>query len=252
MQDRKHYKDIGYKPFLFYVIFGVTGDDVHPSQSRHHVDCLPESLEIHALYRPDHSEYIDGFFGGDLGKVLKESSPDLYENCLAAENCIIIKGQIEEDSNLDYMRNAIGIIQALMEEGAVGVLDLPTFSLYSPESWKERFFEKEINAQNHVKILYSEEQDGFWLHTRGMAEFGRPDYSISGVEKEQFGEYTGIIDQMIFYGGEGVFFDGEFRLHTRSGNAYVVTSKFADDFDNDDFNNTYCEISVVQEQSDNE
>ena len=56
-----------------------------------------------------------------------------------------------------------------------------------------------------------------------------------------------MINQMIFYGGQGVFFDGSFRLHTRSGNAYVIESKFVEDFDNDDFNNAYCEIRIAQE-----
>lgn len=142
MQSREHFTDIGYKPFLFYVVFGVTGDDIHPSGSRHHVDELPESLEIHALSRPDHADYMDGFFSGDLGKVLKASYPDLYEKCLAAENCVIIKGQIKEDSSLDYMRNVIGIIQALFEEGAAGVLDCLTFTLYSDQDWEEHFLKK--------------------------------------------------------------------------------------------------------------
>lgn len=80
-----------------------------------------------------------------------------------------------------------------------------------------------------------------------MAEFGRPDCSLRGADSEQFDEYRKVIDQMIFYSGKGVFFDGEFRLHTASGNAYVVDSSFVDDFDNDDFNNAYCEITIGQE-----
>ena len=246
MQEREYYTDKGYRPFLFFAVFGVTEDDIHPSKSSHHVDCLPERLKIHALHRPDHSDYLDGFFSGDLGKVLKEDFPDLFEECRSAEDCIIIKGRIEEDSNLDYMRNVIGIIQSLMEEGAIGVLDVPVFTLYSPQIWKERFFEKEINAQNHVMILYSEEADGYWLHTRGMTEFGRPDCSIRAVSRDQFDESKEILDQMIFYSGQGVFFDGEFRLHTHSGNACAVTSRFVDDFDNDDFNNAYCEIEIKE------
>ena len=41
----------------------------------------------------------------------------------------------------------------------------------------------EINAQNHVVILSSKEEDRYWLHTRGMAEFGRPDISIKDIEE---------------------------------------------------------------------
>ena len=136
--------------------------------------------------------------GGNICRLLREADAELYQQCRDADTCVIIKGQVEEDSDLDYMRNVIGIVQAFMEQGAAGVLDLPTFTLFSPEQWKDRFFEKEVNAQNHVIILYSEEPDGYWLHTR-------------------------------------------------SGNTYEVESKFVDDFDNDDFNNAYCEIDILQD-----
>lgn len=78
------------------------------------------------------------------------------------------------------------------------------------------------------------------MHTRGIAEFGRPDISLHSVEEADLAEYKQLVDQMIYYGGEGVFFDGEFKLHTFSGNTYKVISKFVEDFDNDDFNNAYC------------
>ena len=45
----------------------------------------------------------------------------------------------------------------------------------------EGFFCQEVNAQKHVIVLYSREGESYWLHTRGMAEFGRPDIGISGV-----------------------------------------------------------------------
>lgn len=247
-QIRKQYTDIGYKPFLFFVIFGVTENEMQVSESKHHVDAFPEGLDVHVLCRKEHSDYIDGFFEGDLGKILKESDYELYDKCRKAENCVIIKGDVIEDSTFDYMRNVIGIIQTFIEQGAVGILDFLTFSLFSPQNWTERFFEKEINAQNHVKILFSKEDDGFWMHTRGMIEFGRPDYSIRGVDEADFDEYEKLLNQMIFHGGQGVFFDGVFRLHTYSGNAYKVRSKFVDDFENLDFNNAYCNVNVEQKE----
>ena len=246
MQERKHYSEKGYSPFLFYVVFGVSGDQLQVSKSRHHVDAFPEKLEIHSLNRKEHADYIGNFFRGTLGMILKESDPELYEKCLETDSCVVIRGEIVQDKSLDYMRNVTGIIRAFLEQGAAGVLDLLTFSLYDPQKWTERFFEKEVNAQDHAVILVSEETDGYWLHTRGMLEFGRPDLSIRGVQEEQVKEYKEILDQMIFYGGEGVFFDGEFKLHTHSGNTYTVSGRFVNDHDNDDFNNAYCTVEVRQ------
>ena len=244
MQERKNYVEVNYKPYLFFVVFGVTGDDLEVSASRHHVDSLPGNLDIRSLNRAEHASYIDGFFAGDLGMVLGDENPELLSKCRAADTCVIINGQIEDDRNLDYMRNIIGIVKAFTDKGAVGVLDLLTFSLYSPEDWENRFFEKEINAQNHVLILVSGDEDGCWLHTRGMLEFGRPDLSIHGVAEEEIADCKAILDQMIFYSGEGVFFNGIYNLHAHNGKTYSVTSRFVEDFENDDFNNAYCNVEI--------
>ncbi|MBO4688478.1 MAG: hypothetical protein J5636_08195 [Clostridiales bacterium] len=244
---REYYQDIGYKPFLFYVIFGVSAEELEVSRSRHNVDGLPEDLQLLSLSRPEHQDYIDGLLGGQMGQILRPVNPALYDACLAAEKCVIIRGTIQQDSTLDYMRNVIGIIEAFFEKGAVGVLDPQTISMYSQEIWQERFFGHDVNAQNHVVILFSEEEGGYWLHTRGMAEFGRPDIGISGVPKEKADEYKQVIDQMVFYSGHGIFFKGNARLHIRSGKTFVVSAEFIDDFDNEDYNNAYYNVTVKEE-----
>ena len=245
--ERQYFEDIGYKPFLFYVVFGVSGDELEVSGTNHNVDGMPEGLEIVSLTRPEHSEYLDGIIGGEIGKVLKKADSDLYESCKKTEKVVIIKGQIEEDSTLDYMRNTIGIIQAFMDKGAKGVLDLQTFSLYSPKEWADRFFGKDVNAQNHVVIMFSKEKDGYWIHTRGMAEFGRPDYGISKVPENKLEDYKQVIDQMVFYGGQGILFKGKAKLHTFNGKTFGVATEFVNDFENDDYNNAYYKVTVISE-----
>ena len=245
--ERKYYEDIGYKPFLVYVIFGVSGDELEVSKAKHNVDGIPEGLDFISLTRPEQSEYIDGIIGGDIGKVLKRADSDLYETCSATDKVVVIKGEIKEDSTLDYMRNTIGIIEAFIDKGAKGVLDLQTFTLYSPREWTDRFFGKEVNAQNHVIIMFSEEEGGYWVHTRGMAEFGRPDYGISNVPEDKLEDYKQVIDQMVFYGGQGILFKGKAKLHTFNGKTFEVSTEFVNDFENDDYNNAYYNVTVLGE-----
>ena len=245
--EREYYEDYGYKPFLFYVIFGITGDELEVSQSKHHVDGLPENMDIRTLTRAENGDYINGFFEGAVGEILKEQDEELFEACRAAENCVVFQGEVQEDSTLDYMRNVIGIIQAFAEKGAVGILDFLTFELYSPEDWHDIFFEQDINAQNHVKILYSEDEDGIWLHTRGMAEFGRPDIGIYNVPEDLVDDYEQLINQMIFYGGQGLFFESKVKLHTADGKTFVVNPEFVNDFENEDYNNAYYIVKDIEE-----
>lgn len=96
-------------------------------------------------------------------------------------------------------------------------------------------------------ILCSKEDGGYWLHTRGMAEFGRPDIGIAGVPEEKVHDYTQVIDQMIYYGGEGVFFGGDTKLHTADGKTFVVHPEFVKDFENEDYNNAYYKVTVGEE-----
>ena len=244
---RQYYEDIGYKPFLFYVVFGVSGDELEVSRTKHNVDGLPEGLDIISLARPDHSDYIDGLIGGGIGEHLKKADSALYESCKACDKVVIMRGEIADDSTLDYMRNLIGICEAFIDKGAKGILDLQTFTLYSPKEWTGRFFGKDVNAQNHVLIMFSKEDDGYWIHTRGMAEFGRPDYGISKVPEDKLEDYKQVIDQMVFYGGQGLVFKGSAKLHTFNGKTFRVSTEFVNDFDNDDYNNAYYNVTVIEE-----
>ena len=244
--ERQYYEDIGYKPFLFYVVFGVSGDELEVSRAKHNVDGMPEGLDIISLARPDHSDYIDGLIGGGIGEHLKKADSALYESCKAAEKVVIMRGEIANDSTLDYMRNLIGICEAFIDKGAKGILD-QTFTLYSPKEWTDRFFGKDVNAQNHVLIMFSKEEDGYWIHTRGMAEFGRPDYGLSKVPEDKLEDYKQVIDQMVFYGGQGLLFKGTAKLHTFNGKTFRVSAEFVNDFENDDYNNAYYNVTVLEE-----
>ena len=245
--ERQYYEDIGYKPFLFYVVFGVSGDELEVSRTKHNVDGLPEGLDIISLARPEHSDYIDGLIGGGIGEHLKKADSALYESCKACDKVVIMRGEIADDSTFDYMRNLIGICEAFIDKGAKGILDLQTFTLYSPKEWTDRFFGKDVNAQNHVLIMFSKEDDGYWIHTRGMAEFGRPDYGISKVPENKLEDYKQVIDQMVFYGGQGLVFKGSAKLHTFNGKTFRVSTEFVNDFDNDDYNNAYYNVTVIEE-----
>lgn len=245
--ERQYYEDIGYKPYLFYVVFGVSGDELEISRTKHNVDAIPEGLDSVSLMRPEHSDYIDGLIGGEMGKLLKREYSDLYETCKACDKVVIMRGEMADDSTLDYMRNIIGMGQAFFDKGAKGIFDIQTFSLYSPKEWNDRFFGKDVNAQNHVLIMFSKEEDGYWIHTRGMAEFGRPDYGISKVPEDKLEDYKQVIDQMVFYGGQGLVFRGSAKLHTFNGKTFRVSTEFVNDFDNDDYNNAYYNVTVVEE-----
>ena len=57
-----------------------------------------------------------------------------------------------------------------------------------------------------------------------------------------------LINQMIFYGGQGVFFDKDTRLHISADKSFVIHPEFVDDFENEDYNNAFYNVTVIEEE----
>jgi len=242
--ERAYYEDINYHPYIFYVVFEVRHEKLEISTERHHVDELPEGIDIALFNRYENGEYMDSLLGGTLGYLLNESSPSLFSRVHASEKWAVIRGEVKNDSTLDYMRNVIGLVQAFVETGALGVLDLQTFTLLSSEEWTETIFKKEFNPYSHFTIITSEMDDGtVWVHTRGMRKFGRPDVSIVGVQKVDVNDAMQVAKQVLYYGCLGVFFSKATKLHTHVGKSFHIFPRYVDDRENDDFNNAYYEIA---------
>lgn len=245
--ERPYYRDLDYHPFLFYVIFNVEDTTLNISRNRHHVEEVPKGLNTVIYNKMEHREYMDSLMGGSLGNLLRENNPMLYDKAVASEKWAVIRGKIENDNTLDYMRDTIGIVQAFVDTGAVAVLDLLTFSLFDPSEWTDHIFMGEFNPYSHVIVLSSNMSDGTeWLHTRGMMKYGRPDIGVTNVSADDREDAMQVINQIIYYGSMGVFLDQATKLHTHTGKTFLVHPNFVNDFDNEDYNNSYYDISWTE------
>lgn len=253
--DRPHYQDTGRRPFLFYAAIGGTAEELEVSRSRHHVEGMPDGLGLSCLRRPEHSVQMDELLGGHLGKILDRENRELYEKAKAAQSWLVVYGEVEQDSTLDYLRNAIGFTQAAVETGAVAVLDVQTLELYSVEEWEKKIFSFQFHPYCHVAALISPREDGsLWLHTRGMRKFGRPDIGMEGVPQAELDRAKAVVDQMIYYGAQGAVFPRPAKLHTALGETCVIHPGLQGDLEDPDYNNEHYQLvwsELVFERKDN-
>ena len=241
--ERPYYVDINYHPLIYYVIFGVKDEELKISRERHFVEEVPEDITISMLTRESDDEYMEALLEGAIGSILQEDKPELYDQIMTSDTWALISGEVAQDADLSYMKNLIGIVQAFVETGAFCVLDLQTFGMYSAKEWTDAIFAPEFNACSHVKILVSEMEDKtFWLHTRGIRKFGRPDVGIEHVKEEDMKDAVDIMNKMIYYSSLGVFFDKSFKIRIQQGVSYILNPTFVNDFDNPDYNNAYFSI----------
>ena len=243
MSWNRNYYENGNKPYLFYVVFGATSDELNISKKKHRVDEIPPDIKIIKYDKSDNKEYIEGFYDGHLGTLLKEKNINLYNKVKSSESCMIIAGEIVNDSNLEYMRNIIGIIESILEQGAFCVLDIQTFNWYTSSEWEDELFKsEEFNPFKHVSIMVSEMENSiYWIHTRGMRKFGRPDISILNVPEESINTSGQIVNRIIDLMSQGIVIYDNFKMKI-NGNKISVQGSYSDDFENPDFNNEHCEF----------
>jgi hypothetical protein len=237
------------KPFLFYVIFGTDNiGDLAVSKSKHNIDGMPDELEIINYCKSkndEHKKYIEGFFDGDLGNLLEKKDKKLYEKAKACNNITVVKGEFNDTNSLNYLKNAIGIIQAIIETNVVAILDLQIMEWFKPEEWSKKFFEPQAPISfSHVVILWSEENNNVWLHTRGMRKFGRPDLSIRNVTSDKKEIGIELINRYIQAFAYGLIPDETKEIRIK-GMENGVFGKVLGNYENPDFNNYYFEINEI-------
>ena len=239
---RPHFDPGGGDPFLFYVIYGPVPQDSEILRSRFRCAGLPDGIDMVA-YGPEQSaevpaSFLDGYLWDELNRTDKGFADAIAEQ----DECLVLRGNVPDPSDLNYFRDVVGLIEWLFSSGAVGVFDPAAFKWWKAGEWHDRAFETEAGApHNHVTILQSETDEGDWYHTRGMIKFGRPDLSVHCVTDARREFVVEMLDRFIEMQAFGALVpDGqEIRMagapegmHCRHGGSY----------DDPDFNNVHIEI----------
>jgi len=200
-------------------------------------------MDARSFDRVTHGRYLrDAFEEGYAWEQLVRDDPELSRDVTASPGMVAFAGDIADDTSLEYLRDVIGMTAAALDHGGIAVYDPFTFRWWRPSLWKATFFDPdEPQPQRHVMIYYSQESDGFWLHTRGLLTFGRPDLSVRGVQQEDFDSAAGLCNELIdFQAFGGRLSEGQGVRHPALGK-FVV--RYAGDRDDPDFNNVHVELT---------
>ncbi|HEY7214659.1 MAG TPA: hypothetical protein VIC28_08510 [Thermoanaerobaculia bacterium] len=234
----------GGTPFLLYVVYGSLPEEPKVSRSSYRTLGLPDGIGAE-IYGPKvHPEVCTTWLQGPMGELLKTQTPELVKAAAAAPGCMIIQGEPGDARTLDYLRDVVGFLTYLADNGAVAVLDPQTFTLWSPARWRSEFFAPDGPVPHrHVVILTSEDRrpDRLWFHTRGMRKFGRPDLSLRGVAGSQRAAVVDLFNRFIGLQALGgiVPESEEIRM---AGLPPGLTCHHRGDVDDPDFNNVHLEI----------
>lgn len=245
---REHFRAGGGEPFLFYVIFGSIKIDQPISRGTYKTEGIPKGIELHS-YGPENSpEVPQSFLEGYLWDGLKESNPALADAIETTDRCLVLQGTPNDDSSLDYFRDAIGLMTFLAEQGGVSIYDPFMLRWWEIADWRKELFEPFSPLPlHHTVILLSEEDnhddDCVWIHTRGMRKFGRPDISVHNVPEEKIEDVIDFCSRLIEYQALGhVIPDGQQIKIASLPEGGII--HHVGDLEDPDFNNVHIEVEL--------
>jgi hypothetical protein len=184
---RPHFEAGGGDAHLFYKLHGDFSKPPTISRSKYRTAGIPEGIEALQLDRDRDAVGFRFGFEEPFVERMAAEHPSVLAAAAATPGAMVLRGTIRDPENLDYFRDIVGVITAFLDGGATAVFDPYRLDWWTPEEWHQNVFELEAPAPLvHVAILLSEdsEPDRYWMHTRGMIKFGRPDLSMRGLTED--------------------------------------------------------------------
>jgi hypothetical protein len=223
---------------VWYQIYGHFPDNVDISRGKYRCAGVPDGIELQHYWRAEHEDVVTSFLKHPfLATALTRELPGVADGVNSAPECTIIRGEVADSANLDYLRDVIGLVTWFLDNGGLAVLDPQTMRWYGPEKWRRELFEVNNSApRHHVVIFISEDQGTLWLHTRGMRKFARPDVSIRPVPVPQRDAAIAVVNQLIELQASGqTVAEGQSLLPG-------LTCHLTGDLNDPNFNNGHIEI----------
>lgn len=128
-------------------------------------------------------------------------SPNEYKQALASQKAIGIYGKWENPENaLDNYLSIIALIHTLaFDENTIAIVDTLLVKMFSKENWQNIIGQPLVNGQfnivDHILVDYIAQDNGYyWMKTRGMIHFGKPDISVHDLPDNLAEPYLNILN----------------------------------------------------------
>lgn len=220
---------------VFFEVCGEFAGEIEMSLEKYHSSGPPAGVEVH-LRDNDFSRW-----DGSMRELLRESNPDAARAIESASQVMEIRGEISDPATLDYLRDVLGVVAALLDGGGIGVIEPQTLQLYAPQIWRETFWSGAFDAASHAAILLSPQDEKMWMHTRGMRLFGRPDLSCQGVLPAEVEKLQPVFNGLIRMQAAGAIIPDGQRVEAVGIENRLVCRR-AGSLDDPEFNNYRLEL----------
>jgi hypothetical protein len=239
---RARYEAGGSNALLYFVLYGKFTPGAEVPARAYRTAGLPASIDLQYLTRADAKEFpfTNELFAQTVGK----KNPELFQQVRTAPECLILRGEVADPHDLNYLRDVVGLIMFSLDHGGIAVLDVQQLKLFDPATWRNEIFQPlPPQLAKHITILVSDEPNGsLWLHTRGMRKFGRPDISWHNVNPTNQIPAVDMFNRLILLQATGALVPENQPIKMESLPP-GLTVHHTGNLDDPDFNNVHLEIT---------
>lgn len=246
---RACYEGPGGRPFLFFAVHGAFSTEFQIDAAIYRTRGVYPGLTLSRYDRHQYPDVLTGFQEGYAWNEFVAEDPAAARRVAESDECVILRGELEDQPDLDYLRDAVGLLTYFVDHGGVCVHDPHQLRWWTPGAWKRTIFEPRGPVPNrHVVILTSDEdapgsagEPLTWFHTRGLRKFGRPDLSLHDVAPRWYEGVIDLFERFINLQAQGgtIAEGSEIRMKSLPQG---LRCRHAGDLDDLDFNNVHVAI----------
>ena len=194
---RPYYQAGGGEPSLLWVVFG----DFEPLRldpAVHRTRGLPDGISLRSVDRAA-VDFPDFLTRDLLGDRLDAELPDLADEVRHAPAVRVLEGAPGPAARMDWLAEVVGVTVALLERGGVAVVDPVALRWWSEDALRDALFDvPTLDPHAVVRRFASIEPSGtWWMRTRGMRLFGRPDVSLRGVHPDDRAAAEEVLGRLV-------------------------------------------------------
>lgn len=240
---RPHWSRDEARAMLVYFVFGAFAAEPQLDLAAHGSAGLPQGAEMRRIPKAQLGHWEGDPLRGALGEILREGNPAAFDVARKAPECLLLRAELADADSLEYLRDTLGIVAALLDAGGVAVVDPQILELFPADAWRARFAGETLSQpRNHALVLCHDDANGnAWIKTRGMRKFARPDISIRDVPQDEINRAGEVAARLIDLQARGMRFGDGSTVHAEGLQSDLTLTR-AGSLDDPDFNNTHLEV----------
>lgn len=184
------------------------------------------------------------FRSGASWRKLLQERPELAQRIEEAPLAVVIHGTVTHHEDLDYLREAIDVMASLLDHGACAVYDVLTLHWWSEKDWRILTSDGAIfNPFDHIMTSAQPESSGnFWVCTKGLRKFGRPDLVVREVPQSELPPVEKMLDRFVNFQSLGGIIEPDREVSMDGLSGVYRTSLPQGDVESAPYFNSFVEL----------